>query len=193
MSSALELSSYNKADHKEMHADEAANLVLPKLKPLIVQKNAQLLWRYPEGNFDVDNDGKLIHIESYHLLARLSKWNNNENVTKKVNATIEATFVEIYKLNQQGYVEKPTDKESFQRRFYVWDEVAPSEFHTGVELADKIIKSQQNSTTQIKESATLVKEQNALYQTPRRLLMASSIEDGVKIVTPNSFTAFCGW
>ncbi len=40
---------------------------------------------------------------------------------KNIPDLVEITFQEIYRLNQQGYINKPLDESFTPRRIYVWD------------------------------------------------------------------------
>lgn len=164
-----------------------ARLQIPKLNPKIVQENALILWNYPEENFTVDAEGRLVHIASYHLIARFSKW-CDKDVTVKVNRIVEITFQEIYRLNQQGYIPKraqpsktvsicpppfqPMSAESIcppPRRLYVWDpNWFYSQYHPADYLADKILNSKQFAEPKIRKAALLVKGQADMYDKIRK-------------------------
>lgn len=141
-------------------------LMIPKLNSRTIQENALMLWNYPEGNFSVDNENRLVQLSSYHVIARFFKWNDSKNVTAKVSRIVEITFQEIYRLNQQGFLtEKATDKIFTPRRLYVWD---PKEFYSfyypADYLADRILHSKQFANENIHKAAQLIKRQANMYE-----------------------------
>lgn len=141
-----------------------ARLMIPKLPPQIIQENALTLWNFSEGNLNVDREGRLIHIETHHFLARFSKWNNLKSVVMKVHKAIEITLKEIYRLNCQGCLNPLTSPQaSPPRRLYVWRPCVYSHYYPANYLADKILNSQKFIEAKIQKAAGLLKAQADLY------------------------------
>lgn len=52
--------------------------LVKQLAPRTILHNARLLWNYPNGSFDVDNEGRRVLIRPYHMIARALKYCNDE-------------------------------------------------------------------------------------------------------------------
>lgn len=141
-------------------------LFIPKLKDKIIQENALTLWNNPNGNFTVNEEGKLIQLRFYNFLAKFFKWNEREILTKKITKTVEITLQEIYRVNQQGWMDDCNDSHSFARRhLYVWDTgFGYSPCYPADYLVDKILNSKQFNDSKIYRAAQLVKGQENLYE-----------------------------
>lgn len=143
-----------------------ASLLIPKLNPTVIQENALMLWSFSKGNFNVDNKGRLVRIKTFHLFTRAFKHLNYKKINLKVNRVIELTFKEIYRLNQQGYIQKEEDvpTHSSPQRIYVWKiDDWDSNYCSAAKLADKILVSKQFIDFNIHKAAKLVKNQTILY------------------------------
>ncbi|MBA3603755.1 MAG: F-box protein [Parachlamydiaceae bacterium] len=146
-----------------------ARLLIPKLDSKIIQKNALILWNYPDGNFTVDYEGRLEIIRPHNLMNRFFSWYDLET-PKKVNLAVKITFQEIYRLNQQGNIFFKPKLKRAPRRIYVWDiNMYFSFYHPADYLGDKILSSEKfKLVPEICKAALLVKGQANLYEKIKR-------------------------
>ncbi|HET6245237.1 MAG TPA: F-box protein [Bacteroidia bacterium] len=92
----------NKSLHEITSAEYALYLSKVKLSTEVVSANVQILWNYPEGNFDASFNGKLKIIYKWNVLDRLYKWIRNflwnGEVDQKVKNVAKVTLEEAYRL-----------------------------------------------------------------------------------------------